>query len=68
MSGAVTLRESRHDDLKSGVRKMLQFALAELPRYKGYDITGQYWINAGFVLIKGERAGLDLQSAEAVKP
>lgn len=44
------------------------FPLAELQRYENYDVTGQQLINVGFVLINGERAGLDLQSAEAVKP
>jgi len=44
------------------------FPITELQRYENYDITGQQLINAGFVLINGERVGLDLQSAEAVKP
>jgi hypothetical protein len=44
------------------------FPITELQRYEEYDITGQQLINAGFVLINGERVGLDLQSAEAVKP
>jgi hypothetical protein len=44
------------------------FPIAELRRYENYDITGQQLINAGFVLINGERVGLDLQGAEAVKP
>ncbi len=44
------------------------FPVDELQRYENYDITGQQLINAGFVLINGERVGLDLQSAEAVKP
>jgi len=44
------------------------FPLAELRRYENYDITGQQLINAGFVLINGERVGLDLQTAETVKP
>jgi len=44
------------------------FPMTELQRYESYDITGQQLINAGFVLINGERVGLDLQSAEAVKP
>ena len=30
-----------------------------------YDCTGQQLIDAGIVLINGERAGLDLQKAEA---
>ena len=33
--------------------------------YQDYDCTGQQLINLGFVLINGERVGLDLQSAEA---
>jgi hypothetical protein len=43
-------------------------AVMTIDRYENYDITGQQLINAGFVLINGERAGLDLQSAETVKP
>ena len=39
--------------------------MAELRRYEKYDITGQQLINAGFVLINGERVGLELQSAES---
>ena len=41
------------------------FPLSELRRYEQYDITGQQLINAGFVLINGERVGLELQSAES---
>lgn len=44
------------------------FPVTELQRYENYDITGQQLINAGFVLINGERVSLDLQTAEAVKP
>jgi hypothetical protein len=44
------------------------FPITELRRYENYDITGQQLINAGFVLINGERVGLDLQIAETVKP
>jgi len=40
------------------------FPISELRRYERYDITGQQLINAGFVLINGERVGLELQSAE----
>jgi hypothetical protein len=42
------------------------FPLAELRRFEKYDITGQQLINSGFVLINGERVGLELQSAEVV--
>ena len=41
------------------------FPFAELRRYEQYDITGQQLINSGFVLINGERVGLDLQAAES---
>lgn len=41
------------------------FPIAELRRYEMYDITGQQLINVGFVLINGERVGLELQSAES---
>ncbi len=36
-----------------------------LTGYQDYDLTGQQLINMGFVLINGERVGLDLQSAQA---
>ena len=41
------------------------FPVSALRRYEQYDLTGQQLIDAGIVLINGERAGLDLQSAEA---
>ncbi len=41
------------------------FPMSELRRYEKYDTTGQQLINAGFVLINGERVGLELQSAES---
>ena len=44
------------------------FTLGELRRYENYDITGQQLIDGGFVLINGERVGLDLQTAESIKP
>ncbi len=40
------------------------FSIAALRRYEQYDCTGQDLINSGFILINGERVGLDLQSAE----
>jgi len=36
--------------------------------YQEYDCTGQQLIDAGTVLINGERVGLDLQRAEGDKP
>jgi hypothetical protein len=41
------------------------FPTAALVCYEQFDCTGQQLINQGFVLINGERVGLDLQNAEA---
>jgi len=41
------------------------FPTGALVCYEQYDCTGQQMINQGFVLINGERVGLDLQNAEA---
>jgi hypothetical protein len=41
------------------------FPMGDLRRYEQYDVTGQQLINAGFVLVNGERVSLDLQSAES---
>jgi hypothetical protein len=41
------------------------FPLRALRSYAQYDLTGQQLLDAGFVLINGERAGIDLQVAEA---
>lgn len=51
----------------SGLSQSVEFFLpwTELRRYSQFDLTGQQLINSGFVLINGERVGLELQSAEA---
>lgn len=41
------------------------FSVAALRSYEQYDSTGQQLIDSGFVLINGERVGLDLQAAES---
>lgn len=41
------------------------FPLNALRGYERFDLTGQQLLDAGVVLINGERVGLDLQSAEA---
>lgn len=41
------------------------FPFAALRCYEKYDCTGQQLIDAGTVLVNGERVGLDLQSAES---
>jgi hypothetical protein len=43
------------------------FPMPALACYEKYDCTGQQLINQGFVLVNGERIGLDLQSAEAAR-
>lgn len=40
------------------------FPFSALRCYETYDCTGQQLIDAGAVLINGERVGLDLQVAE----
>jgi hypothetical protein len=39
--------------------------LSALHCYEAYDCTGQQLLDAGTILINGERVGLDLQAAEA---
>jgi len=41
------------------------FPLPALHCYEAYDCTGQQLLDAGTILINGERVGLDLQAAEA---
>jgi hypothetical protein len=41
------------------------FPASGLTGYQDYDLTGQQLINMGYVLINGERVGLDLQSAQS---
>jgi hypothetical protein len=52
-------------DSGSGQSVEFIFPAAVLTCYDQYDCTGQQLINQGFVLINGERVGLELQSAEA---
>jgi len=44
------------------------FPVSLLRAYERFDCTGQQLIDAGFVLINGERVGLNLQNAEAGFP
>jgi len=43
------------------------FPLSSLRCYLQYDCTGQQLIDSGYVLINGERVGLNLQSAESTR-
>jgi hypothetical protein len=49
----------------AGVAVEFIFPADALLCYRDYDCTGQQVINLAFILINGERAGLDLQNAEA---
>lgn len=53
---------------KSGTyTQAVEFVLpiAALRCYEAFDCTGQQLLNKGYVLVNGERVGLELQSAEA---
>ena len=50
--------------LKTAAAIEFFFTFAALRCYEKYDCTGQQLIDAGTVLINGERVGLDLQTAE----
>jgi hypothetical protein len=54
-------------DKASASAESVEFILpmSALRCYEQYDCTGQQLLNTGFVLINGERVGLDLQVAEA---
>ncbi|MGP8247218.1 MAG: hypothetical protein ACLQVN_22230 [Bryobacteraceae bacterium] len=49
---------------KGGEAVEFVFPLSALRGYAQFNLTGQQLIDAGVVLINGERAGLDLQAAE----
>jgi len=53
------------DKAEGGIAVEYIFNFPSLRCYEEFDCTGQQVINSGFILINGERIGLDLQSAEA---
>lgn len=57
----------RLPDAPSSLAIEFIFPFSALRAYAQYDCTGQQLINSGFVLINGERVGLDLQAAEAAR-
>jgi hypothetical protein len=63
-SSSIRLGADKDSD-GSPVAVEFMFPLNTLRAYKEFDITGQQLIDSGFVLINGERVGLDLQVAEA---
>jgi hypothetical protein len=54
-----------HEEGEGGVAVEFIFPLGALRSYAQFDLTGQQLLAAGVVLINGDRAGLDLQTAEA---
>ena len=50
---------------ESGEAVEFIFPLSALRGYAQFDLTGQQLLDAGVVLINGDRVGLDLQTAEA---
>jgi hypothetical protein len=62
---STTIKASK--DKEGANAESVEFVLpmAALRSYAQYDCTGQQLLNAGIVLINGERVGLDLQVAEA---
>jgi len=60
---STTVRVAGEGDSSESVEFILP--MAALRSYALYNLTGQQLLDAGVVLINGERAGLDLQVAEA---
>ena len=63
---STTVRLGAGDD--EGVSPMaveFLFPLPDVKAYAGFDCTGQQLIDGSYVLINGERVGLNLQAAEA---
>jgi hypothetical protein len=62
---STTIKSS--DDKAGANAEAVEFVLplSAMRCFVQYDCTGQQLLNAGIVLINGERVGLDLQVAEA---
>lgn len=67
-STTVHVPGSRDSENDNSVAAEFFFPFSALHCYENYDCTGQQLIDAGTVLINGERAGLDLLRAEAGTP
>lgn len=65
---STSVRVGADDSRGSPVAAEFIFPLNMLRLYKQFDCTGQQLIDSAFVLINGERVGLDLQIAEAGVP
>jgi hypothetical protein len=64
-STTVHVPGSRGSETDNSVAAEFFFPFSALHCYENYDCTGQQLLDAGTVLINGERAGLDLLRAEA---
>jgi len=65
-SGAATAATGNKPATSDGTQAVEFFLpLESLRCYESYDCTGQQLIDAGAILINGERVSLDLQTAEA---
>jgi len=62
---STSLRTGTDEDATSSEAVEFFLPFAALRCYERYDCTGQQLLDAGFVLINGERVGLELQAAEA---
>jgi hypothetical protein len=62
---STTIKRSEAEGAASTESVEFILPLAAMRCFEQYDCTGQQLLNAGFVLINGERVGLDLQVAEA---
>lgn len=61
---STTVRLAANAEGEGGEAVEFLFPLSALHAYAQFNLTGQQLIDAGVVLINGERAGLDLQTAE----
>jgi hypothetical protein len=61
---STTIHLGKNGDSASNLAVEYLFPLNVLLSYQSYDLTGQQLIDGGFVLINGERVGLNLQAAE----
>jgi hypothetical protein len=61
---SATIRVGSGSGSESKLAVEYLFPLNHLKSYEDYDRTGQQLLDAGFVLINGERVGLNLQAAE----
>ncbi len=66
ISFSTTVRAGSNDSEGAALAVEFIFPMRMLRLYQQFDCTGQMLIDSAFVLINGERSGVDLQSAEAV--